>query len=251
MGLGVLPSLGVYNFVCANTSLNKFNNSAAESLLLHFLTLNIFAPLVHSRTTRKAERRRYCRFRGVRSFHDIVGAECHLVPCLCDRCVGTTLGSSVCFGPLKFICPSSGVTVHIRGRLVLNGRVVVTPICRRGTENHCICLPRRVGFVGFVPSKAVFRRVLTGKIRCISITLGRMPLFVQDNGYVPITRMTRYMGSVSARGLGVLKCRNDDCALCRSSKVRGSCGGGRGCEILAGWNGGRVRCIQVVAFTLK
>lgn len=195
----------------------------------------MFAPLVHGRSTAKAERRRYCRFRGVRSFHTIVGAECHLIPCLCDRCVGTILGSSVCFGPLKFICPSSGETVEVRSRLVLKGRVVVTPICRRGTENHCICLPRRVGFVGFLPSKDVSRRILTGNVRCMSITLGRMPLFVQDNGYVPITRITRYIGSVSARRLRLVKCGGDDCAVCRSSKVRGSCSGRRGCQMFAGW----------------
>ena len=176
--LKMLPSANMCGFLYCGADLGGFNENATRDLVLRFLALGAFTPLMRNHSalgTRDQEC--YC-FEKPGDFRDVIQARYRLIPYLYRTFRRASEENDMIFRPLSFDYPDDKIARECETQLMLGEECMIAPVYEQNVSGRYVYLPEDMTFVKLSGEKVTKQELAKG-VHYVEVALNEVPLFIK------------------------------------------------------------------------
>ena len=122
LNLKMLPSLNMCGFMYTGADLGGFGDDTTRDLLLRFLALGVFTPLMRDHAAEGTREQECYQFENIEDFRSVINARYRLVPYLYSEYMKAALNDDMYFKPLGFVYPDDKMAIRVEDQLMLGKR---------------------------------------------------------------------------------------------------------------------------------
>ena len=155
LNLKMMPSLNMCGFLYAGADLGGFGSDTTRDLLLRFLALGVFTPLMRNHTALGTREQECYQFENTEDFRHVVGVRYRLLPYLYSEYMKAALTDDMYFKPLAFVYPDDKMARRIEDQLMLGNEIMIAPVYEQNAKGRYVYLPEEMKFVKFLPDGSI------------------------------------------------------------------------------------------------
>lgn len=204
LNLKMMASLNMCGFLYAGADLGGFGGDTTRDLLLRWLALGVFTPLMRNHSAIETRNQECYRFEHPEDFRHVIGVRYRLLPYLYSEYVKAALRDDMYFRPLAFDYPEDAMAAQVEDQLMLGHECMIAPVYTQNAAGRYVYLPEEMLFVKFQPDGALYQQVLPQGHHYVSIALPEVPLFIRKGCCIPIAAPAETVAAVNAEHLALL-----------------------------------------------
>lgn len=185
LNLKMLPSANMCGFLYCGADLGGFNENATRDLVLRFLALGVFTPLMRNHAALGTRDQECFRFERFEDFRDIIQVRYRLIPYLYDTFCKASENDDMIFRPLSFDYPDDRLACECETQLMLGEECMICPIYEQNVGGRYVYLPEDMTFVK-LSGTTVKTEPMTKGINYIEVALNEVPLFIKKDKKIPL-----------------------------------------------------------------
>ena len=147
MNLKMLPSLNMCGFLYAGADIGGFGQDTTEDLMLRWLALGIFVPLLRNHCTFGARRQEFYLFENKKAIKNLLDLRYSLIPYLYSEYVKSALRGELLYTPLGFLYPNDGRAKEIEDQLFVGSSIMIAPVYRQNEKGRLVYLSESMKMV--------------------------------------------------------------------------------------------------------
>ncbi len=210
MNLKMMPSLNMAGFLFCGADLGGFSCDTTEDLLLRWLQLGVFTPLMRNHTAQHTRNQEIYRFDNWEQMRDVLTVRYALLPYLYSELMQAALTDGMMFRPLAFDYPQDMTACHTEDQVMLGRDCMIAPVYEQNACGRHVYLPEDMLLVRF-RSADDFDLVTVPAGHCwINLQLGEFPLFIRKGHVLPLGASAEYVEAVDGTHLTLLGWLEDD-----------------------------------------
>ena len=182
----MLPSLNMCGFLYCGADLGGFGENTTRDLLLRWLALGVFTPLMRNHAAIGTRNQEAYRFEGIEDFRHVIGVRYRLIPYLYNAYLKAAKGNDMLFNPLAFVYPEDKHCIQVEDQLMLSDEVMIAPVYTQNATGRYVYLPEEMMFVKFVPDGSIESKVLEKGHHYVDVALNEVPLFIRKGCKIPL-----------------------------------------------------------------
>lgn len=186
LSLKMLPSLNMCGFLYIGADLGGFGSDTTRDLLLRFLALGVFTPLMRNHSALGTREQECYQFEDIEDFRHVIGVRYRLLPYLYSEYMKAALSGGLYFRPLAFDYPEDPMAKCIEDQLMLGGEIMIAPVYEQNAKGRYVYLPEEMKFIKFMPDGTISEEILGKGIHYVEITLNEVPLFIRAGKCIPV-----------------------------------------------------------------
>lgn len=186
LNLKMLPSLNMCGFLYVGADLGGFNADTSRDLLLRWLALGVFTPLMRNHSGSDTRRQEFYQFEGPEDFRSVIDTRYRLIPYLYSEYMKAALHNDMMFRPLAFVYPEDEIAVQTEDQLMLGDQVMIAPVYTQNATGRMVYLPEEMLFVKFGPEGSITQEVLPAGTHFVKVALNEVPLFIRKGACIPV-----------------------------------------------------------------
>ena len=186
--LKMLPSANMCGFLYCGADLGGFNGDATPDLLLRFLALGVFTPLMRNHSALGTRDQECFRFENTEDFRDVIEVRYRLIPWLYKTFRRAAEEGDMMFRPLSFDYPEDCIARECETQLMLGEECMIAPVYEQNASGRTVYLPEEMVFVKLSGSRITAKEVLPKGLHYVRVALNEMPLFIKKGRSVPLCR---------------------------------------------------------------
>ena len=186
LNLKMMPSLNMCGFLYAGADLGGFGADTTRELLLRFLALGVFTPLMRNHAALGTREQECYQFEGIEDFRHVITVRYRLLPYLYSEYMKAALNDDLYFKPLSFVYPEDRMAARIEDQLMLGNEIMIAPVCEQNGKGRYVYLPEEMLFVKFLPDGTVSEEILGQGIHYVDIALNEVPMFIRKGKCIPL-----------------------------------------------------------------
>ena len=186
LNLKMMPSLNMCGFLYTGADLGGFGADTTRDLLLRFLALGVFTPLMRDHAALGTREQECYQFENMEDFRHVVGVRYRLLPYLYSEYMKAALTDDMYFKPLAFVYPDDKMARQIEDQLMLGNEIMIAPVYEQNAKGRYIYLPEEMKFVKFLPDGTISEESLGKGIHYVHIALNEVPLFIRSGKCIPV-----------------------------------------------------------------
>ena len=202
LNLKMLPSLNMCGFLYIGADLGGFGADTTRDLLLRWLALGVFTPLMRNHTALGTREQECYQFEQIEDFRHVVGVRYRLIPYLYSVYVKAAERGEMYFRPLGFDFPNDRRAVETEDQLLLGDEAMIAPIYTQNVSGRTVYLPEEMKFVKFMPDGTIYEEILPQGTHYVEVALNEVPLFIRKGKCIPVVEAAQ---SVEAIDLETVK----------------------------------------------
>ena len=202
LNLKMLPSLNMCGFLYAGADLGGFGADTTRDLLLRWLALGVFTPLMRNHTALGTREQECYQFEQIEDFRHVVGVRYRLIPYLYSVYVKAAERGEMYFRPLGFDFPNDRRAVETEDQLLLGDEAMIAPVYTQNVSGRTVYLPEEMKFVKFLPDGTIYEEILPQGTHYVEVALNEVPLFIRKGKCIPVVEAAQ---SVEAIDLETVK----------------------------------------------
>ncbi len=136
-----MPSLNMCGFLYSGADTGGFGGNTNRELLLRWLAVSVFTPLMRNHTAILTRHQECYRFRDPEDFRTIISLRYRLLPYLYSEFMKAALRQDMFIRPLAFDYPEDQRVRKIEDQLVVGGNVMIAPVMEKGAKGRTVYLP--------------------------------------------------------------------------------------------------------------
>ena len=129
-------------FPLCGADLGGFGADTTRELLLRFLALGVFTPLMRNHAAMGTREQECYQFENIGDFRHVIGVRYRLLPYLYSEYMKAALNDDLYFKPLAFVYPEDKMAVRIEDQLMLGNEIMIAPVYEQ-TEKADTCIFRK------------------------------------------------------------------------------------------------------------
>ena len=141
LNLQMLPSLNMCGFLYTGADLGGFGDHVTEDLLLRWLELGIFTPLMRNHSALHTREQEIYRFKNQDDMKHILSVRYALIPYLYSEFMKAALHDGLYFRPLAFDYPSDAIACQTEDQIMLGNECMIAPVCEQNATGRVVYLP--------------------------------------------------------------------------------------------------------------
>ncbi len=141
LNLQMLPSLNMCGFLYTGADIGGFGNDATEDLLLRWLELGIFTPLMRNHSALHTRDQEVYRFSIWEHMKNIITVRYALLPYLYSEFMKAAREDDLMFRPLAFDYPHDEIACQTEDQLMLGNECMIAPVCQQNATGRIVYLP--------------------------------------------------------------------------------------------------------------
>ena len=185
--LKMLPSANMCGFLYIGADLGGFNENATEDLVLRFLALGVFTPLMRNHSAMGTRNQECYSFDNTDDFRDIIQVRYRLIPYLYRILRKASEENGMMFRPLSFDYPDDPIARECETQLMLGEECMIAPVYEQNANGRTVYLPEDMTFVK-LSGENITKEKLTKGLHYVSVALNEVPLFIRPGKFVPLCR---------------------------------------------------------------
>lgn len=210
MNLKMMPSLHMCGFLFCGADLGGFSCNTTEDLLLRWLQLGVFTPLMRNHTAQHTRDQEIYRFDNWEQMRDVLTVRYALLPYLYSELMQAGLTDGMMFRPLAFDYPTDATACRTEDQVMLGRDCMIAPVYEQNALGRHVYLPEEMLLVRF-RSASDFDLVPVPAGHCwINLQLNEFPLFIRKGHAIPLAAAAEYTDAVDATHLALLGWLEDD-----------------------------------------
>lgn len=186
MNLKMLPSLNMCGFLYTGADLGGFGSDATEDLLLRWLSLGVFTPLMRNHSAMGTRRQEAYAFEETDGFRGLIRLRYRLLPYLYSEFMKAALGSAMYARPLGFVWGDDELARHVEDQLMIGQSIMIAPVYEQNAIGRSVYLPEEMKLVKFAGEMVSEERVLPKGHHFVEIGLKEVALFVRKGQLLPL-----------------------------------------------------------------
>ncbi len=202
LNIKMLPSLNMCGFLYIGADLGGFGANTSRDLLLRWLALGVFTPLMRNHAAIDTREQECYQFGNMDDFRHILGVRYRLIPYLYSELMKAALEDELYFRPLAFDYPEDKMAAQVEDQLLLGRECMIAPVYTQNAAGRYVYLPERMKFIKFLPDGTMFEEVLEKGHHYVEIALNEVPLFIRGGKCIPVADAAE---CVEALDMGTVK----------------------------------------------
>ncbi len=204
LNLKMLPSLNMCGFLYTGADLGGFGADATRDLLLRWLALGVFTPLMRDHAAAGTRDQECYQFENLDDFRHVVGVRYRLIPYLYSEYMKAALNDDLFFKPLAFVYPEDSMAVQVEDQMMLGNEVMIAPVYTQNARGRYVYLPEEMKFVKFLPDGSVSEETLPKGHHYVEIALNEVPMFIRSGKCIPLAESAEYVEALDTKHLTML-----------------------------------------------
>ena len=186
LSLHMMPSLNMCGFLYTGADLGGFGADTTEELLMRWLELGIFTPLMRNHASMGTREQEFYQFENPEDFAHVIGVRYRLIPYLYSEYLKAAFDSDMYFKPLGFVYPEDPIARQTEDQLMLGGEIMIAPVYTQNAAGRTVYLPEEMMFVKFLPDGSISTEILPKGLHYVDVALNEVPLFVRKGCAIPV-----------------------------------------------------------------
>ncbi len=186
LNLKMMPSLNMCGFLYTGADLGGFGSDTTRDLVLRWLALGVFTPLMRNHTALGTREQECYQFEHIEDFRHVIGVRYRLIPYLYSEYLKAAEHDDMYFRPLGFDYPDDRRAVETEDQLMLGNEVMIAPVYTQNVSGRTVYLPEEMKFVKFMPDGTILEEVLGQGTHYVEVALNEVVLFVRKGRCIPI-----------------------------------------------------------------
>lgn len=186
LNLKMLPSLNMCGFLYVGADLGGFGADTSRELLLRWLALGVFTPLMRNHAALGTRNQECYLFEQPEDFRHIIGVRYRLLPYIYSEYMKAALTDDMLFKPLAFEYPTDAMAATVEDQLMLGNEIMIAPVYTQNAKGRYVYLPEEMMFVSFLPDGSISTEILEKGHHYISVPLNVVPLFIRSGKCIPV-----------------------------------------------------------------
>lgn len=141
LNIHMLPSLNMCGFLYTGADLGGFGSDATEDLVMRWIELGIFTPLMRNHSANGTRRQEVYRFMRVDSFRKLIGLRYGLFPYLYSEYMKAALRDEMYFMPLALVYRDDEEAKGVEDQLMIGGSMMIAPVYEQNAAGRYVYLP--------------------------------------------------------------------------------------------------------------
>lgn len=187
LNLKMMPSLNMCGFIYTGADLGGFGSDTTEDLVLRWLALGIFTPLMRNHSAMGTRVQEVYRFENMDGFRHIIGLRYRFLPYLYSEYMKAVLRDEMMFRPLAFDYPQDSHAVNVEDQLLLGDGLMIAPVYEQNAEGRYVYLPEKMKMVRFKVDGTTEEEILDAGHHYVNISLTDVVVFVRPNHLIPMS----------------------------------------------------------------
>ena len=204
LNLKMLPSLNMCGFLYTGADLGGFGADTTRDLLLRWLALGVFTPLMRDHAAAGTRDQECYQFEDLDDFRHVVGVRYRLIPYLYSEYMKAALNDDLYFKPLAFVYPEDSMAAQVEDQMMLGNEVMIAPVYTQNARGRYVYLPEEMKFVKFLPDGSISEEVLGKGHHYVEIALNEVPMFIRSGKCVPVAEAAEYVDALDTEHLTML-----------------------------------------------
>ncbi len=185
--LKMLSSANMCGFLYCGADLGGFNENATRDLVLRFLALGAFTPLMRNHSALGTRDQECYRFEKAEDFRDIIQARYRLIPYLYRTFRKASEENGMIFRPLSFDYPDDKIARECETQLMLGEECMIAPVYEQNVSGRYVYLPEDMTFVKLSGEKVTKQEFKKG-VHYVDIALNEVPLFIKKGKSIELCK---------------------------------------------------------------
>lgn len=187
LNLKMLPSANMCGFLYCGADLGGFNENATRDLVLRFLALGVFTPLMRNHAALGTRDQECYNFENSEDFRDIIEVRYRLIPYLYSTFRKASEENDMIFKPLSFDYPDDKIARECETQLMLGDECMICPVYEQNVGGRYVYLPEDMTFVKLSGTNVVTEKMTKGT-HYIDVALNEVPLFIKNGRKIPLCK---------------------------------------------------------------
>ena len=183
----MLPGLNMAGFLYSGADIGGFGCDTSRDLLLRWLALGCFTPLMRNHCALGGRLQEAYRFEGVEDFKSVMDLRYALVPYIYSEFVKAALTGGMYIKPLAFEWPEDDRAINCEDQLLVGEGIMIAPVYTQNARGRYVYLPEDMTMVTWCGGK--FEQELLAKgDHFIKVPVEKVVFFVRSKKLVPLCK---------------------------------------------------------------
>lgn len=187
MNLKMLPSLNMCGFLYTGADIGGFGCDTTQDLLLRWLALGIFMPLMRDHTAAGTRKQEAYAFDDTEAAKGIIELRYRLLPYIYSEFVKASLKNEMYARPLGFIWGEDPLAVHTEDQLMIGESIMIAPVYEQNAIGRTVYLPETMKLVRFSGAEITEETILEKGHHYIPVAMNEVVIFVRKNHILPLS----------------------------------------------------------------
>lgn len=187
LNLRMMPSLNMCGILYTGADLGGFGADCTEDLLMRWLALGLFTPLMRNHAAMGTRKQEAYRFTKTESFRQIISLRYVLLPYIYSEFMKAALKGDMYFRPLSFVYPEDDFARRVEDQLMVGESVMIAPVYEQNAKGRYVYLPERMKLVRFFGSQEESEEILEKGHHYIDVALNEVVFFIRPDHLVPVS----------------------------------------------------------------
>lgn len=192
MNLKMLPSLNMCGFLYTGADIGGFGSDTTEDLLLRWLALGIFTPLMRNHSALGTRQQEFYQFGDTETFRNLIRLRYMLLPYLYSEYMKAALTDEMMFRPLAFVYPQDSHAREVEDQLMLGSEIMIAPVYTQNASGRCVYLPETMKLYRMRSPEDMDTEVFSAGYHYIRAEINEVLMFVRPNCIIPIAANAGY-----------------------------------------------------------
>lgn len=204
LNLKMLPSLNMCGFLYTGADLGGFGADTTRDLLLRWLALGVFTPLMRDHAAQGTREQECYQFENIEDFRHVIGVRYRLIPYLYSEYMKAALTDDMYFKPLAFVYPEDTMALQVEDQMMLGNEIMIAPVYMQNAKGRYVYLPEEMKFVKFLPDGSIFEEILSKGHHYVEVALNEVPLFIRSGKCIPVAKEAEYVEALDTEHMMML-----------------------------------------------
>lgn len=188
MNLTMLPGLSMQGFLYSGADLGGFGGDCTEDLLLRWLGVGIFTPLMRNHSAKGTREQEVYRFTELSTFRRIIGLRYFLLPYIYSEYMKACLQDDMLFQPLPFVYEEDPHTSQVEDQLMMGESIMIAPVLQQNATGRYVYLPEEMKLVRLRSPEDYDTQILPQGHHYVSAALDEVLVFIRPDKLIPVSK---------------------------------------------------------------
>ncbi|MBE5803916.1 MAG: alpha-glucosidase [Clostridiales bacterium] len=213
LNLQMLPSLNMCGFLYNGADLGGFGCDTTEDLLLRWLQLGVFTPLMRNHSAKGTRRQEAYRFANWEEMRDVLTVRYALLPYLYSEFMKAALTDGMYFRPLAFDYPVDDTACRVEDQVMLGADCMIAPVYEQNARGRHVYLPEDMLMVRFRSATDYDLTPMEAGHYWIELALDELPMFIRRGHVIPLAKPAEYVEGIDHADLTLLGWLDEDVTI--------------------------------------
>ena len=188
MNLQMLPGLNMCGFLYTGADLGGFGADTTEDLMLRWLELGIFTPLMRNHSAAGTRQQEFYQFGHREDFRNIIGLRYGFLPYLYSEFVKAAVTDDMMFLPLSFVYPEDETAAGVEDQLMAGESMMIAPVYKQNAAGRYVYLPEEMKLYRMRSTTSMDTEILPAGHHYVKAELNEVLVFLRPDHLVPFAK---------------------------------------------------------------